>query len=81
MKQKILSKSNETLGNELAKLRIKENLSQEELSHRLQLAGCDISRATLSKIELGKRQVYATEIVYFAKVFNVNVSSLLENIE
>lgn len=78
MKTKILNKDNKIIGNKLAELRINKKLSQEEMSAKFQLAGLDISRATLSKIELGKRQLYLTEAIYLAQTFDMTVNELID---
>ena len=80
MKTKILNKGNKSIGNKLAELRINKKLSQEEMAAKFQLAGLDISRATLSKIELGKRQLYLTEAIYIAQTFEITISELIEYI-
>lgn len=77
MKMKTLNEENKVLGNKIASLRIKNKWSQEKLASKLQLCGLDISRATLSKIELGTRQLYAVELKHFANIFNVNINELL----
>ena len=80
MKTKILNKDNKNVGNKLAELRISKNLSQEHMASKFQLSGLDISRATLSKIELGKRQLYLTEAIYLAQTFDMTISELIEYI-
>jgi UDP-N-acetyl-D-mannosaminuronate dehydrogenase len=37
-------------------------MTQEQLSARLQVLGCDITRSALAKIEVGQRHIYAYEI-------------------
>ena len=50
------------VGENIRKLRIKNNLTQEQLSARLQVAGCDITRSALAKIEVGQRHIYLDEL-------------------
>lgn len=50
------------LGQNIRRLRIEQKLSQEELSAKLQVKGCDITRSALAKIEVGQRHLYADEI-------------------
>ena len=50
------------IGSNIRKLRIKNNLTQEQLSAKLQVSGCDITRSALAKIEVGQRHLYPDEI-------------------
>lgn len=78
MKTNILNNENKVLGSKITQLRLEKSWSQEELAKKLQLYGLDISRATLSKIELGTRQVYFVEIKYFAKAFEIDLVELIK---
>lgn len=53
-------------------------LNQDDLVARLQLAGINISRNTLSRIEVGDRYVTDLELFAFAQVLNVSAAWLLE---
>lgn len=68
----ILNSRNKIFGQKIMELRQNMGWSQERMSAELQLAGLDISRATLSKIELGTRQVYYVEAKYFAKALKMD---------
>ncbi len=72
MKMNTLNKENKLFGKKIVDLRLKKGWTQEQMSAKLQLCGLDISRATLSKIELGTRQVYYWEVKYFAKAFDID---------
>ena len=50
------------LGAHLAQLRKAVHLTQEQLSAKLQVLGCDLTRSALAKIEVGQRHVYPDEI-------------------
>ena len=50
------------IGQKIRILRKKAGLSQEQLSAKLQVSGCDITRSTLAKIEVGQRHIYPDEI-------------------
>ena len=58
------------VGPQVRRLRIDAKLSQEALAAKLQLAGCDLSRAGLSKIEAGLRRVNDAELWMLAKVLS-----------
>ena len=59
------------LGRNIRKLRMERKLSQEQLSARLQVNGCDITRSALAKIEAGQRHIYPDEIRCLCKVLAV----------
>ena len=60
------------LGKHIRFLRKKKKLTQELLAARFQVAGCDITRSTIAKIEVGQRHIYADEIVLLCSILNVN---------
>ena len=43
------------IGKKISALRLAKGLTQEELSARLQVIGCDLTRSALAKIEVGQR--------------------------
>lgn len=50
------------MGRHLAQLRQEAGLTQEQLTARLQVQGCDLTRSALAKIEVGQRHLYPDEI-------------------
>lgn len=56
----------------LKELRLKNNLSQQDLAEKLQLLGIELTSKEISKIENNNRLVQAFELFAFAKVFNVS---------
>lgn len=60
-------------------------LSQEALAAKLQLAGWDLTRAGLSKIEARLRRVTDAELVVFSRVLQCAVGDLypkqIENLD
>ena len=50
------------LGAHLAKIRKGNHLTQEQLSAKLQVLGCDLTRSALAKIEVGQRHIYPDEM-------------------
>lgn len=68
------------IGNNIKLLRENANLTQEMLSAKLQIAGCDITRSAVAKIEVGQRHLYPDEIILikeilrcsFEDIFNLN---------
>lgn len=65
------------IGGRLRQRRIKKGCTQEQLAAKLQLEGCDMSRAAVAKIEMGARHIYAWEIKAFAKVLNTTYDDIL----
>jgi transcriptional regulator with XRE-family HTH domain len=61
-----------------ARRKLQPPLNQEELTARLQLAGWNISRSMLSKIENGTREVTDIELVVLSKALKVPPDSLLD---
>ena len=50
------------MGCHLAQLRQNAGLTQEQLTARLQVQGCDLTRSALAKVEVGQRHLYPDEI-------------------
>lgn len=65
-------------GREVQRRRLLRNMSQNELATACQLAGWDVSRGTLAKIESGLRCVSDVEVVLLAKVIGCNPGELLK---
>ncbi len=65
------------VGENIKKLRIRANLTQEMLSARLQVEGCDITRSALAKIEVGQRHLYPDEIILLRKILNTSFEDIL----
>ena len=68
---------NNLCGKQIARFRMQLGISQRELADRVQLAGIDIDKNAIQRIESGKRFVTDIEIVAFAKVFQVTFEELL----
>lgn len=64
------------VGPVVRKLRMDAGLSQEALAAKLQVAGWDITRAGLSKIEARLRRVNDAEMLILARVLKVGVADL-----
>ena len=57
--------------------RERENLSQEQLAAKLQLAGLNITQKAVSRMETGKRVIADFELPYLADVLDVTIYYLL----
>ena len=60
------------VGNNIRKLRESKKMTQEQLSAKLQLLGCDITRSALAKIEVGQRHIYIDEIKLIKEILDVS---------
>ena len=65
-------------GENIRKCRIKANLTQETLSAKMQVMGCDITRSALAKIEVGQRHIYPDEIKCFKEILSVSYDQLFD---
>ncbi len=64
------------IGNNIRKLREKSGMTQEMLSAKLQLAGCDITRSAIAKIEVGQRHLYPDEIILIKEILNTDFDTI-----
>ena len=64
------------LGSQIRFLREKTGLTQEQLSAKLQVCGCDITRSALAKIEVGQRHLYPDEIKLIKEILNVSFDEI-----
>ena len=65
------------LGKQIRTFRESRGLTQEQLSARLQLNNCDITRSALAKIEVGQRHIYPDELCLLKELLNVSYDELL----
>ena len=66
------------IGQNIKELRIKAGYTQEMLSAKLQVEGCDITRSALAKIEVGQRHLYADELIALRKILNTTYDTILK---
>lgn len=72
------SKIEKVVGQNIRRLREKSNLTQEMLSARLQIEGCDITRSAIAKIEVGQRHLYPDEIILIKKILKVSFDEIFD---
>ncbi len=65
------------VGNKIRSIRMKKELTQDELASMLQVKNCDITRSALAKIEVGQRHIYLDELKTIKEVLKVNYEDLL----
>ena len=66
------------IGNNIRMLREQQHLTQEFLATKMQLAGCDITRSAIAKIEVGQRHLYPDEIILIKKILNVSFDDIFD---
>lgn len=71
---------NEIFGHNIQRIRVSRGLTQEQTVAQLQVLGSPLSRSTYSLIELGRGNVYASDLVGLQKVFHVDFSAFFEGI-
>ena len=59
------------IGNNVRKIREGIGMTQDTLSAKLQLNGCDITRSAIAKIEVGQRHLYPDEIILIKEILNI----------
>lgn len=68
---------NNICGKQVAQYRKGMRLSQRQLAEALQLAGLDVDKNAIQRMEAGKRFVTDIELVCLAKVLNVTLDQLV----
>ena len=69
------------IGQNIRRLRENAKITQEQLSARLQVSGCDITRSALAKIEVGQRHLYPDELIQIKRILNVDYEEILKTDE
>ena len=79
MEQKIRRDRN--MGDNLRKLRLEHDISQEKLCAELQRRGCDIGRSTYAKYEAGELNIRASVIIELKKIYNCSYDDFFEGLD
>ena len=66
------------IGKNIRELRLRAKFSQETLSAKMQLEGCDITRSAIAKIEVGQRHLYPDEIIIIKKILKVSYDEIFK---
>ena len=64
------------VGANVRALRIEAGLTQEALAAKLQLAGCDVTRSAIAKIEVGQRHLYPDEVILLQEILNTTFEAI-----
>lgn len=66
------------IGQNIKSLREERGLTQEQLSAKLQLCGCDITRSAIAKIEVGQRHLYVDELILIKEILKASYEEILK---
>lgn len=72
--------SNEILGKNIKRIRESCGLTPEQTAARLQVLGSPLSRSTYSLIELGRGNLYVSDLVGLKQVFQVSYEEFFRDI-
>ncbi len=79
MEQKIRRDRN--MGDNLRRLRLNYDISQEKLCAELQRRGCDIGRSTYAKYEAGELNIRVSVIIELKKIYNCSFDDFFEGLD
>ncbi len=77
-KPKTSSGEKNLISSRLIKLRKQQGLSQRDLAHKLQLAGYDMDKNVITRIETNKRYVTDIELRALSEVLGVSYAFLID---
>lgn len=66
------------IGNNIRRLRESKKITQEQLSIKLQINGCDVTRSAVAKIEVGQRHLYPDEIILIKQILGVTYDEIFD---
>lgn len=66
------------IGRNIQNIRIKRNMTQSDVIAKIQLLGSTMSRSTLANIEVGRRNIKASDLKALKMIFNVDYSDFFE---
>ena len=70
--------SKNLISQRLIELRKEHGLSQRDLAQKLQLAGYDMDKNVITRIETGKRYVTDIELQALIKIFGISYDDLID---
>lgn len=73
------NKNLNVLGYKIREYRIKNKLSQADLSAKLQLLGIDIPKNSIQRLECNNRIIKDYELIAIVKILNISIDLLLQD--
>ncbi len=70
----------EQLGRNIQRIRLECGLTQEQTVAKLQVLGSPLSRSTFSLIEMGRGNLFVSDLVALQMVFQVDYKEFFRNI-
>ena len=67
------------IGSKIKEYRIKNNMTQQQLTDKMQLFGIDINKNSLQKIENNNKIIKEYELAVLSIIFNVPTDELLKD--
>lgn len=67
------------IGSKIKEYRIKHNMTQQQLTDKMQLFGIDINKNSLQKIESNNRIIKEYELAVLSIIFDVSTDELLKD--
>lgn len=67
-------------GNNLQNIRLSKGLTQKQTVAKLQLLGSPIARGTYSLIEMGRGNIYVSDLVGLQQIFGVEYAEFFKDI-
>lgn len=68
---------NNICGTQIANIRKSMKISQRKLADKLQIAGLDVDKNAIQRMESGQRFITDIELVYISQVLDCSVETLL----
>lgn len=75
------AKYEKIIGNNIRKIRENSKMTQELLATKLQIAGCDITRSAVAKIEVGQRHIYPDEIKLIKEILDTTFEEIFYGLD
>lgn len=69
-----------SIGNNLKKLRMNSQLSQEAVSGKLQLYGCSVSRDIYAQMEVGNYSIRISELLVLKEIYHCEFADFFLNL-
>lgn len=67
------------IGRNIQNIRMRKNMTQQDVVSKLQLMGSIMSRSTLANIETGRRNIKASDLKALQIIFNVDYKDFFED--
>jgi len=79
--QKIRQDDSGSIGKNIRRMRIASHMTQDEVTAKMQLMGCEISRSIYSQIEGGTYNIRVVELAALKIIFDVDYSDFFDGAE